>query len=245
MEPSGQIGNNQCNAELKKAAEAGDGSAAYRLAMFYLKTTEELSRALIWAEKGADLGNTKAMLLCAKLSFDDNIAKTCGWLKEGALRGNERCMLTLGDYNRRGVNDKRSNTILIYPDLNRARLWYQSASNQGSVKAKVRLGDMEAKFSRYNEAMAWYKCASGSKLGSKKDRAKALSRIGDLYRKGLGVKANSDLARSHYQRALDGGYENAQKGLDAIDHKIKHLIKETWDFFHDSHESSSESSESY
>jgi len=244
MEPSGKIGKNMCNAELKRAAEAGDGAAAFQLARFYMKTTEELDKALIWAEKGADLGNTKAMYLCAKLSFSENIVKTCGWLNEGAKRGDEKCMLALGDYNRKGVWDKKRETFLVAPDLNRANTWYQLASNLGSVKAKIRLGDMAVKFSCYKDAMQWYKDASGSKPGSQKDKAKALCRIGDLFRKGLGVKANSDLARSHYQRALDGGYLKARAKLDAMDHKIKHFLKETWDYFCESEKSSSSSESS-
>jgi len=224
-------GNYTTHADLKKAAREGDGTAAYRLAKIFEETNEH-KKAKKWANKGAELGHTESMYCLSQLCFKSNFDRTMYWLQEGANKHHEKCMITLGDYFRRGVvvPEDDDNTLILQSNQALARSWYQKASDEGNINAKIRLGNMDFKIREYGNALGWYRNAE--EFGS----GEAMARIGDHYRKGLGVEKNLDLARNYYNRAITAGYHDGKLGLEALDNKVKHLARGVFDFFNESSE---------
>lgn len=122
--------------ELRKAAEAGDAGAQFRLGEALLqdpvRTPENSANAVRWLEMSAENGNTEAMIVLGRLSRTgvgilQNFGNTAKWIQTAAARGNPEGMLELGRLYREGVG--------VDKDLIRAYVWFNRASAARNLDA--------------------------------------------------------------------------------------------------------------
>ena len=122
--------------ELRKAAEAGDAGAQFRLGEALLqdpaRTPENSANAVRWLGMSAENGNTEAMIVLGRLSRTgvgilQNFGNTAKWIQTAAARGNPVGMLELGRLYRDGVGVEKS--------LVRAYVWFNRASAARNLDA--------------------------------------------------------------------------------------------------------------
>ncbi|MBS0327966.1 MAG: toll/interleukin-1 receptor domain-containing protein [Proteobacteria bacterium] len=202
----------EAEAQLRRAADAGNGAAAYYLARMYrdgLGVRRDPPRALEWAEKGAALGNALAQNMVGLLrdargaSVADDKAALAAWL-DAAGQG-----LAWGAFNAgyflesgRGVG---------HPDPARAFEYYRRAADDGNAAAGNAIGDLyragRGVPQDLNRAVAWYRWAA--------DRGSAAAQLtlGYLYANGQGVTADDARAVELYERAAHQGLPGALNNL--------------------------------
>lgn len=121
---------------LKKAAEAGDAGAQYRLGEALLQqpghTAETSEQAMKWLRMAAENGNTEAMITLGRLSRTgvgilQNFGESAKWLQIAASRGNPEGMLEFGRLYRDGVG--------VDKDPVRAYIWFNRASAARNLDA--------------------------------------------------------------------------------------------------------------
>lgn len=114
--------------EIRKAAEAGDAGAQFKLGEALLqnptRSTENSENALHWLKRAADNGNTEAMIVLGRLLRSgvgvlQNFGQASQWLETAAKKGNSEGMLELGRLYRDGVGVDKD-PVLAYVWFNRA-----------------------------------------------------------------------------------------------------------------------------
>lgn len=122
--------------ELRKAAEAGDAEAQFRLGEALLtdpvRTPENSAKAVSWLEMASENGNTEAMIVLGRLSRTgvgvlQNFGNTAKWIQTAAARGNSEGMLELGRLYRDGIGMDK--------DLVRAYVWFNRAAAARNLDA--------------------------------------------------------------------------------------------------------------
>jgi len=122
--------------EVKKAAEAGDAGAQFRLGEALLQDSsrnpENSASGARWLELAAENGNTEAMIVLGRLSRTgvgilQNFGQSAKWIQTAAARGNPEGMLELGRLYRDGVG--------IEKDYVRAYVWFNRASAAHNLDA--------------------------------------------------------------------------------------------------------------
>ena len=122
--------------EIRKAAEAGDPEAQFRLGEALLqdpaRTPENSAKAVRWLEMASENGNTEAMIVLGRLSRTgvgvlQNFGHTAKWIETAAARGNPEGMLELGRLYRDGIGMDK--------DLVRAYVWFNRASAARNLDA--------------------------------------------------------------------------------------------------------------
>lgn len=122
--------------EIRKAAEAGDAGAQFRLGEALLqdpaRTPENSANAVRWLEMSAENGNTEAMIVLGRLSRTgvgilQNFGNTAKWIQTAAARGNPEGMLELGRLYRDGVG--------VDKDLVQAYVWFNRSSAARNLDA--------------------------------------------------------------------------------------------------------------
>lgn len=121
---------------LRKAAEAGDAGAQFRLGEALLqdpeRNAENSANAVRWLQQAAENGNTEAMIVLGRLSRTgvgilQNFGQSATWLQTAAARGNSEGMLELGRLYRDGVG--------VEKDLVQAYVWFNRASAARNLDA--------------------------------------------------------------------------------------------------------------
>lgn len=125
---------------IKKAAEAGDADAQFRLGNSLLQdptqSVQNSTNAIRWLQLSAENGNTEAMIVLGRLSRSgvgllQNYDQASKWIQTAAARGNPVGMLELGRLYRDGVGlDK--DPVLAYVWFNRA----SAARNMDAVRER-------------------------------------------------------------------------------------------------------------
>jgi TPR repeat protein len=122
--------------EVKKAAEAGDAGAQFRLGESLLqdpaRSAETSASAVRWLQMAAENGNTEAMIVLGRLSRTgvgvlQNFGQASKWIQTAASRGNPEGMLELGRLYRDGIG--------VEKDLVRAYVWFNRASAARNLDA--------------------------------------------------------------------------------------------------------------
>lgn len=126
--------------EIKKAAEAGDADAQFRLGNALLQdpsqSTQNSANAIRWLQLSAENGNTEAMIVLGRLSRSgvgllQNYDQASKWIQTAAARGNPVGMLELGRLYRDGVGVAKD-PVLAYVWFNRA----SAARNMDAVRER-------------------------------------------------------------------------------------------------------------
>jgi hypothetical protein len=124
------------DAEVLKAAEAGDASAQFRLGESLLmdpaRTVASSAKAVNWLRAAAENGNTEAMLVLGRLSRSgvgilQDFSQSAKWTQTAAARGSPEGMLELGRLYRDGIG--------VDKDLVRAYVWFNRASAARNLDA--------------------------------------------------------------------------------------------------------------
>ena len=138
------------------------------------------------------------------------------WYKKGAEKNHAESQNMLGICYAwgRGVEQDRVKCFL----------WCLKAAEQGLAAAQYNVGDDfytgyavyndEANVTNYDEAYKWFvKAANQGYL-------KAMYSLGECYRQGRGVSIDIDKAKEWYQKASEGGNEDAKNALENFDDLI-------------------------
>ena len=208
----------EAEVQLRRAADAGNGAAAYYLARMYrdgLGVRSDPARALAWAEKGASLGNALAQnmvgLLRAARGGDpaDDKAALAAWL-DAAGQG-----LAWGAFNAGYFLE--SGRGVAHPDPVLAFEYYRRAADDGNPAAGNAIGDLYRSGrgvpQDLKRAIAWYGWAA--------DRGSAAAQLtlGYLYANGQGVTADDARAVDLYERAAR---QNLPGALNNLGFMVEH-----------------------
>lgn len=190
----------EAEAQLRRAADAGNGAAAYYLARMYrdgLGVRVDRARALAWAEKGAARGNALAQNMVGLLrdargaGASDDQAALAAWL-DAAGQGLAWGAFNAGYFLESGRGVSR-------PDPARAFDYYRRAADDGNAAAGNAIGDLYRSGRGVPQdpkrAIAWYEWAA--------DRGSAAAQLtlGYLYANGNGVRQDDTRAVRLYERA--------------------------------------------
>ncbi|MEP3045221.1 MAG: tetratricopeptide repeat protein [Roseibium sp.] len=198
--------------ELAEAAEAGDADAQYVLGRRYAKgeagVRNKVKGAYEWYQKAAEQGHADAQYFLGDAYrfgrglWEEDTTEAHLWFEKSAVQGDPWTAYALGLMyeNGEGVDE----------DPQTAFAWYRKAADGGEVISallKVAEAYLEGGVADTDaaEAAIWFERAA--EAGS----TKAETRLGDLYRKGLGVAKDLETAKSWYQRAAEEGDEDARQ----------------------------------
>lgn len=197
----------------RKAAEAGDGEASYRVGEAYFTgkgAPRDLTEAISWfslaAERGEIQAYSKTGWCYQAWAGDPDYEKAIEWYSKGVAAGDVVSMRYLGDMYRdgKGITTNGKEAVKLYQqaaDLNDKdamdALGYMYSTGYG-VEKDLKL------------ATEWYKKAAAA--GS----ASAMNRIGILYRDGIGVEQDYVQAGRWFEKAAEAGYRWGDNNLAAL-----------------------------
>ncbi|MFX1736058.1 tetratricopeptide repeat protein [Paraburkholderia sp. A1RI_3L] len=96
------------------------------------------------------------------------------------------------------------------PDFAQAEFWYRKAVDSGSAVSTLPAGYFYLRRKDYDKAREIFS------IGMERDYAPSITRLGDLYVKGIGVERDYDIARALFNRASDLGNLWAQAAIAAM-----------------------------
>lgn len=212
---------------LKRSAELGEVKAMVLLGCFYHNISDwhDYKKAMYWFRKAVASGTWEnpeeagllsvaqrfigEMYRCGHgVSVDNDLASQ--WFKKSSgcdlSLQIEICLLLLEPDV--GLDDKKMSVR-----------WLTDLANQGHVESQLKLGDIHCNdsnttFRDYKLAMHWFK-----KAVDNTNDAKAQFFIGLMYKSGLGVQRNGDVALSWIRKSADQGYSKAQNNLGLMYYK--------------------------
>lgn len=198
--------------------------AQYALGMMYLQgqgVEQSDEQALSWLGKSSEQGYSLAAYRLGKIYLDDNVAKADAALAvkhitQAAQKGYSPSQYLLGTLYQTGQQGVKENKET-------AKKWFSLAADQGHKMAKLTLAklsseggsllDAQAAYDKgfkflkgkdYKEAAEWFGKAA------KQGNADAQYNLGELYKKGRGVKRNKKTAQKWYKAASAQGHVKAK-----------------------------------
>lgn len=217
---------------LKKLADKGNTFAMIEMGLMYEyghHRRVNLKKALEWYEKAASLGHVDAMVRAGWILENEDF-KECDehkaflwYLKSAAMAyGNGECQL--GCCYRDGIGTGR--------DMHRAIICLEKAAAHGSTEAAMVLYEIYSGEGMEDEEDSRFRDKEKSftylKLAAQRGEGEALLRLGQMYYKGEGTKADSEKAEQCYRKAWDAGNTLAGTMLGLIyiyDHEDPESIK--------------------
>jgi TPR repeat protein len=177
---------------------------------------EKKDQAVVWLERAARKGNTRAMFDLAVCYHKGRLGLTKSRTKANELfalaadKGYAEARFNLGNSYRKGRGD-------LAIDFNRCvELWDQSAK-QGYVKAQANLGDMYRSGSRDGPPMTIpvdpQLCFRWTLAAAKQEDVNSMGRIGYVYHTGTGVEQSDESAFKWYKKAAKKGKKHSQYSL--------------------------------
>ena len=218
--------------KLKKLADKGNTFAMIEMGLMYEyghHRMVNLKKALEWYEKAASLGHVDAMVRAGWILENEDFKeydehKAFLWyLKSAAMAyGNGECQL--GCCYRDGIGTER--------DMSRALICLEKAAAHGSTEAAMVLYEIYSGEGMEDEEDRRFldkeKSFSYLKMAAENGGDEALMRLGNLYYKGIGTKADPEKAEQCYRKAWDAGNTLAGTMLGLIyiyDHEDPESIK--------------------
>lgn len=218
--------------KVKKLADKGNTFAMIEMGLMYEfghHRRVNLKKALEWYERAASLGHVDAMVRAGWILENEDF-KECDehkaflwYLKSAAMAyGNGECQL--GCCYRDGIGTGR--------DMHRAIICLEKAAAHGSSEAAMVLYEIySGEGMEYEEDRRFLdkeKSFSYLKMAAENGGDEALMRLGNLYYKGIGTKADPEKAEQCYRKAWDAGNTLAGTMLGLIyiyDHEDPESIK--------------------
>jgi len=193
------------------AAEAGDASAQFDLAVMYdegegLEQNDQ--EALVWYRKAAEQGHPAAQFNLALMyssgqGVDKNEQEALVWYRKAAELGLAQAQFNLALMYENGQCVEQSNQEAV--------IWYRRAAEQQHAKSQFNLALLYDKGhgveQNSQEALFWYSRAA------EQQHTKAQFNLALMYRKGLGVKQSDQEAFVWYRKAAEQGDAPAQNNL--------------------------------
>lgn len=138
--------------EITRKAEAGDGSACWCLALYYMKERDKFS---YWRDMGANYGNPEAERWKAASLIDkpdSDVKEALRLMKKSAEQGNTFAQNDLGRLYYEGKTVKK--------DIKQAEYWFRAAALKGNNFAMEKLANIlmegHASVGKLKEAYKWW-----------------------------------------------------------------------------------------
>jgi TPR repeat protein len=199
-QPASQSATDQVR-ELRKAAEAGNGSAMWELGKMYQTgqggLPKDPAEAARWYRKGADAGNTGAMgTLGAMYRFGDgglkkDPAEAIKWFTKAADLGNPAAMARLGEMYMYGIG--------VRPDPARAARLYEKASDLGDPMAMKEIGLANRHNKHFETAVNLLQKSADA------GDVEAMIALGEMCQAGQGLPRDREAAIGWYRKAAQNG----------------------------------------
>ncbi|KAH3764274.1 sel1 repeat family protein [Pelomyxa schiedti] len=193
----------------QRAADAGDTTAMYNLAVCYDNgdgVEKDTQKAVTLYQRAADAGNTSAMCNLGvgyENGYGKDIKKTVTLYKRAADAGHATAMYNLAVCYEHGIG--------VDTDIGMAVTLWQRAADAGDSDAMFCLGvcyeNGDALRKDIHKAVILYQKAADA------GNAKAMYWLGVCYENGTGVEKDIQKAVSLFQRAVDSGYYAAMLRL--------------------------------
>lgn len=203
----------------RKAAEQGYGPAQSELGALYLRgvgVPKDEAQAIVWVRKAAEQGEVLAqsdlgMMYLNGTGVEQDDTQAVAWLRKAAEQGS-----AAGQHNLASLYEK--GRAGLAKDEAEAKQWYTKAALQDISQLGVSQSRMSLCLYR-GEYEAWCtETESPGAFGPVEDLVaaaeggdtKAQTRLGDIYRKGIGVQKDEVQSFNWYRKAANAGYAPAQ-----------------------------------
>ena len=179
------------------AFEAGERSAAYRLATLYTgnRQRQNPEKALEWARRGIDAGSDDCLVFMGRAAQFGarSYTEARRWYDRAVEVGNTEAMQLIGLMYLRGEGVSR--------DLQEAKKWFTRAADAGDPRGMLSLGDLAMTGADRNpeEGAQWYRKAAEA------GHVPAMVAYGRLLMAGIGVVQNYQSAINWFRNAADAG----------------------------------------
>ncbi len=194
----------------QKLAAAGIGEAQEALAIAYWSDNNN-EKAVAWAQKAADNGESKSMYMLALVyrkggaGLPKDPGKSLEWMLKAADKGDEQAMNKLASYYRDGDG--------VSQDAAKSAEWMQKAAELGDANAMQELGGYYQKgFGVPQNPFKAIALLQMAKTQSAADQgeADAMYELANIYNDGLILPKNTEKFSAWLQKAADHGYEQAK-----------------------------------
>ena len=196
----------------RQAAEKGFGNAQYNLGVHCSKgwgVSQNYEEAAKWYRLAADQGNLNAIFNLGNYYLDGrgvpkDEKEAVKYYSAGAANGDPKCANNLGHCFETGSG--------VEKDLKKAFVWYALAAGKEVATAQKSLGVLQKRGEggvkkNMESALKWLRKAAAN------GNAEAYYELALIYETGEGVSASNVEAYRLYQKAVDGGFDNAAEGL--------------------------------
>jgi TPR repeat protein len=207
----------------KRAAEAGSAVAMTNLSRTYLfGTNVDKQKAVSWCRRGAELGETYAMLYVGwcygeGLGVPKSPEEAVRWYRKAAELGNAVAMNNLGVFYRDGRGVPQSSE--------KALEWFRKAAELGDLESMAEVGRFYmfglAGRRSDKEALDWYRKAAA--LGY----PPAMNNVGFLMQHGQGMPHSQEEALKWYRRAAEAGDKDGMYNL-AVSYYSGNGVETSW-----------------
>lgn len=194
----------------EKAAEAGDIQAQLLIAQQYfagIGTLKDVKNAIHWYNLAAENGNTEAQYQLAEFfevgtdGVRKNLSTAFYWYKKAAEADNVDAILKVGKMYDSGIGTSQNVDKAVY--------WYEKAAKRNYIDAMFALAniylynyrDIEKCISTYETIL---ELTRNNKL-----KALIMTKLGEFYSLGIGVKKDSYKAMYYYRDAVANGSVDA------------------------------------
>lgn len=202
-------------AALLTKAKAGDVESQWLVGQTY-ENRNDYAEAVVWLRKAAESGNVLAQDNLAYL-YDqgsgvpqDEVQATF-WMHKAAEQGDSWAQTSLGRLYSKGLGVPQNNKLAVF--------WWSKAAAQGDkdalrlladsgdIAAQRQVGEDFESVAKYTQAALWLR------KGAERGDPEAQYALASLYKGGLGVSENDELAVAWYRKAAGQGYADAQYQL--------------------------------
>jgi hypothetical protein len=202
----------------RKAAERGDASAQFNLALMYYNgqgVTQDYAEALKWCRKAAEQDDASAqtklgVMYSAGPGVTQDRAEAVRWFRKAAEQDDANGQNRLGIMYGMGWG--------VAQDDAEAVRWFRKSAEQGDAEAQNNLGFMyregDGVTQDYAEAVRWFRKAA------EQDDASAQNHLGIMYRDGHGVTQDDAQAHMWFSLSAAQGDKDGAKGRDMVARKM-------------------------
>lgn len=218
----------------RMAAEQGEPTAQYNLAIFYIEgwgVEKDTVQAHKWYDLAFEQDNTLPPLIVERPATNDitltlpttskkkgkkggkidsktkaKFAEAIKKYRPRAEAGDAIAQYNLGVLYNEGIGTQRN--------YHEALKWFRMAADQGDADAQNNLGIMyyegQGVGKNYSQAFHWYT------LAAEQGHVAAQYNLGIMYEQGIGTQKDRAKAKQWYRRAADQGYQPAQTRMEGL-----------------------------